>query len=248
MLMRDKTVLVTGAAAGIGESIARLFSEEGARVWLLDRDESRLRAVVEDLVSGGAAAAMCVADLTRADEVQRAIDAIYKEIASLDVLVNNVGIYPRQPFLEMTEQEWSRVLDVNLNTAYRCTRLVVPRMVEHRAGKVINISSVTFHCGAKNMTHYISAKGALVGFTRALAREVGEFNVHVNCITPGAIQSEGEARHVTPEEANAVLQFQCLQRRLTPIDVARACVFLATHWSDGMTGQTLNVDGGWIMH
>jgi 3-oxoacyl-[acyl-carrier protein] reductase len=87
-----------------------------------------------------------------------------------------------------------------------------------------------------------------VGFTRALAREVGEYNVHVNCITPGAIQSEGEARHATPEQANAVLQLQCLQWRLTPIDIARVCVFLATRWSDGMTGQTLNVDGGWIMH
>src|ERR1019366_4911043 len=102
MLMQDKTALVTGAAAGIGESIARLFSEEGARVWLLDRDENRLRAVVEDLVRGGAAASMCVADLCRTEEVQRAIDGIHKEITSLDVLVNNVGIYPRQPFLEMS--------------------------------------------------------------------------------------------------------------------------------------------------
>lgn len=248
MNMRAKTALVTGAAAGIGESIARLFAEEGARVWLLDRDENRLRAVVEDLVRGGAAASMCVVDLCRADQVQRAIDGIHKEIASLDVLVNNVGIYPRRPFLEMTEQEWTSVLDGNLNTAYRCTKLVMPGMVERRSGKVINISSVTFHCGMKNLTHYISAKGALVGFTRALAREVGEYNVHVNCITPGAIQSEGETRHGTLEQANAVIQLQCLQRRITPVDVARVCVFLATAWSDGMTGQTLNVDGGWIMH
>jgi 3-oxoacyl-[acyl-carrier protein] reductase len=246
--MRSKTALVTGAAAGVGECIARLFAEEGARVWLLDRDENRLRTVVEDLVRGGAAASMCVADLCSAGEIQRAIDGIHKEIASLDVLVNNVGIYPRRPFLEMTEQEWTHVLDGNLNTAYRCSKLVIPRMVERRAGKVINISSVTFHSGAKDLAHYVSAKGALVGFTRALAREVGEYNVHVNCITPGAIQSEGEARHVTPAQANEVLQLQCLQRRLTPIDIARVCVFLATAWSDGMTGQTLNVDGGWIMH
>jgi 3-oxoacyl-[acyl-carrier protein] reductase len=158
MHMRDKTALVTGAAAGVGESIARLFAEERARVWLLDRDESRLRAVVEDLVKGGASASMCVADLCSADQVQRAIDGIHEEIGALDVLVNNVGVYPRQPFLEMTEQDWISVLDGNLNTAYRCTRLVLPRMVGRRAGKVINISSVTFHCGMKDMTHYISAK------------------------------------------------------------------------------------------
>ena len=248
MLMRDKTALVTGAAAGVGESIARLFAEEGASVWLLDRDATRLRAVLEDLLRGGASASMCVADLSDAAQVQSAIDSIHKKIASLDVLVNNVGIYPRRPFLEMTEQEWTHVLDVNLNTAYRCTRLVLPRMVERRAGKVINISSGTFHSGLKNLSHYISSKGALVGFTRALAREVGDYNVHVNCITPGAIQGEGEARHATPEQASVVLQYQCLQRRLTAIDIARACVFLATQWSDGMTGQTLNVDGGWVMY
>lgn len=248
MLMRHKTALVTGAAAGVGESIARLFAEEGARVWLLDRNEARLRTVVEDLVRGGAAASMCVADLCRTDQVQRAIDGVHKETGSLDILVNNVGIYPRRPFLEMTEQEWTSVLDGNLNTAFRCSRLVVPRMVERRSGKVINISSITFHTGTKNLAHYTAAKAGVVGFTRALAREVGEYNVHVNCITPGAIQGEGEARHATPAEANVVLQYQCLQRRLTPIDVARVCVFLASPWSDGMTGQTLNVDGGWIMH
>ncbi len=248
MLMAGKTALVTGAAAGIGAAIARKYCDEGARVWLLDKDEPSLRQVTQELQSRNASARMCLADITRTEEVDSAIKAIHAQIGCLDVLVNNAGMDPRRSFLEMTEAEWLNVLDVNLNGAYRCTRLVVPAMVERRAGKVIHISSVTFHLGLKQLTHYISAKGALVGFTRALARELGEFNIHVNCITPGAILTERESRTVTPEQVASVIQLQSLQRRILPADVARTCVFLGTEWSDGITGQTINVDGGWVMH
>lgn len=248
MLMAGKTALVTGAAAGIGAAIAHEFCRQGARVWLLDKDEPSLRQMVERLQGQMHAAAMCVADITSMDEVDAAIAAIHREIGCLDILVNNAGVDTRHSFLQMREAEWLAMLDVNLNGAYRCTRLVAPRMVERRAGKVIHISSVTFHWGLRHLTHYISAKGGLVGFTRALARELGEFNVHVNCITPGAILTERESRTVTPEQAASVIQLQSLQRRILPEDIARTCVFLATEWSDGITGQTINVDGGWVMH
>jgi 3-oxoacyl-[acyl-carrier protein] reductase len=248
LLMTGKTALITGAAAGIGAAIAREFCEQGARVWLLDKDEPSLRQLVERLQGQMKPAAMCVADITNTGEVDAAITAIQQEIGCLDILVNNAGVDTRHSFLQMTEAQWLSMLDVNLNGAYRCTRLVAPRMVERRAGKVIHISSVTFHCGLKQLTHYISAKGGLVGFTRALARELGEFNVHVNCITPGAILTERESRTVTPEQAASVIQLQSLQRRILPEDIARTCVFLATEWSDGITGQTINVDGGWVMH
>jgi 3-oxoacyl-[acyl-carrier protein] reductase len=189
-----------------------------------------------------------VADVTKPREIENAIAQIHKQVDGLDVLVNNAGIYPRRQFLEMEEADWLNVLDVNLNGAYRCTRLVAPQMVQRRSGKVIQISSVTFHWGLKHLTHYVAAKGALIGFTRSLARELGEFNVHVNCITPGAILTEKEARTVTPEQTAATVDLQSLQRRIVPLDIARVCVFLGTEWSDGMTGQTLNVDGGWVMH
>jgi 3-oxoacyl-[acyl-carrier protein] reductase len=246
--MAGKTALVTGAAAGIGCAIARRYCEEGARVWLLDRDEASLRRATEELQRQNATAEMCVADITRLDQVDAAIAAIHTQVESLDVLVNNAGVDTRCPFLDMTEADWLGMLDINLNGAYRCTRQVVPRMVERRAGKVIHISSVTFHWGLKQLTHYVSAKGGLVGFTRALARELGEFNVHVNCVTPGAILTERESRTVTPEQAASVIQLQSLQRRIVPDDIARTCVFLGTEWSDGITGQTINVDGGWVMH
>jgi 3-oxoacyl-[acyl-carrier protein] reductase len=246
--MKGKTALVTGAANGIGAEIARLFSEQGARIWLLDKDEKQLESMTHSLKQQGAQADMCVADLTNPREIEAAISQIHKQINGLDVLVNNAGIYPRRQFLEMEEPDWLNVLDVNLNGAYRCTRLVVPQMVQRRKGKVIHISSVTFHWGLKHLTHYIAAKGGLVGFTRALARELGEFNIHGNCITPGAILTDKEAQTVTPDQAAATVGLQSLQRRIVPLDIARVCVFLGTEWSDGMTGQTLNVDGGWVMH
>ena len=248
MLMEGKTALVTGAANGIGAEIARLFCEQGARVWLLDKDEKQLNAMTNSLREQGAQADLCVADVTKPREIENAIAQIHKQVDGLDVLVNNAGIYPRRQFLEMEEADWLTVLDVNLNSAYRCTRLIVPQMVQRRRGKVIQISSVTFHCGLKHLTHYVASKGALIGFTRSLARELGEFNVHVNCITPGAILTEKEARTVTPEQTAATVNLQSLQRRIVPLDIARVCVFLGTEWSDGMTGQTLNVDGGWVMH
>jgi 3-oxoacyl-[acyl-carrier protein] reductase len=246
--MSGKTALVTGAAAGIGAAIARKYCEQGARVWLLDKDERSLRQATEELRSQYAGATMCVADITRLDQVEEVVAAIHQQVGCLDVLVNNAGVDTRGSFLNMTEAEWLGMLDVNLNGAYRCTRLVVPPMVKRRAGKVIHISSVTFHWGLKHLTHYISAKGGLVGFTRALARELGEFNIHVNCITPGAILTERESRTVSPEQAASVIQLQSLQRRILPEDIARTCVFLGTEWSDGLTGQTINVDGGWVMH
>jgi 3-oxoacyl-[acyl-carrier protein] reductase len=246
--MQGKTALVTGAGTGIGEEIARLFCAEGAQVWLLDRDAERLQATYDSLRGTGASVFPVLADLRRADQVAEAFDRIHQRTPALDVLVNNAGIYPRRAFLEMTEEEWSGILDVNLNGAYRCTRLAAPPMVARRSGKIIFISSVTFHWGLQRLTHYVASKGGLIGFTRSLARELGPHNVHVNCITPGAIETEAEARTVTPEEAWEWVRLQSLERRIKPLVIARVCVFLATEWSDGLTGQTINVDGGWVMH
>ena len=116
------------------------------------------------------------------------------------------------------------------------------------SGAVVNISSVTFFTGLENLTHYVATKGAIIGFTRSLAREMGEHNVRVNCITPGAIETEGERKLMSKEESDRFLGRQSLKRRITPLDIARVCLFLSTELSDAMTGQTLNVDGGWVMY
>ena len=168
--------------------------------------------------------------------------------AGSNVLINNAGIYPRRAFLDLTDQEWDEMQDINLKGVYRCMKLVLPYMVAQRSGNVVNISSVTFLKGLPNMSHYIAAKGGVIGLTRAVAREMGLHNIHINCIMPGAIEVEREKEVATPEQMAAIVAQQSFQRRLVPIDIARVCVFLASELSDGMTGQTLNVDGGLMMY
>jgi 3-oxoacyl-[acyl-carrier protein] reductase len=248
MLLTHKTALITGAATGIGEAVARLFASEGAHIFLLDRDAPRNRSVAESIRSTGGRAEDFAADLRHGAQISPAVAAAIEQSGQIDILINNAGIYPRQAFLGMTEEQWDDMQAVNLKSMFHCLQAVLPHMVARRSGKVVNISSVTFHLGMANMTHYVASKGGVIGLTRSLAREMGEHDIHINCITPGAIKTEAEARFVTEEQAREFVSHQSLRRRLMPLDVARVCLFLSSELSDGMTGQCLNVDAGWIMY
>ncbi len=247
-LLKDKVVIVTGAAAGIGGGVARLFAAEGAHVFLVDLDGPQVKALASALQSEGGSAFGFEADARSRKAMAKVVDDAVTRFGRIDVLINNAGIYPRQPFLEMTEEQWDTMQDVNLKSVFHCTQLVMPHMVKQRSGAVVNISSVTFFTGLAPLTHYIASKGAIIGFTRSLAREMGEHGVRVNCITPGAIETEGERKLMSKEQADTVLGVQSLKRRITPLDLARVCLFLSSELSDAMTGQTLNVDGGWVMY
>src|SRR5438067_8223153 len=242
MLLKGRVALVTGAATGIGEAVARLFAQEGAHVHLLDKDEPGCRGVAASIAATGGSAIPFAGDVCDPAAISAAVQS------RIDVLINNAGIFPRRAFLEMNEAEWDQMQDVNLKSMFHTCRAVLPGMVARRRGKIVNISSVTFHLGIPNLVHYVASKGGVVGLTRALAREMGPHKIHINCITPGAIQTKSEANFVPPEQARIFVQNQSLARRITPLDVARVCLFLSSELSDGMTGQTLNVDGGWAMH
>lgn len=249
MLLRNKTVAVTGSATGIGQEIARLFAESGAGLCLLDRNGDENRRTASDLRSSLKSRVLdFTLDLRDRPAIDAAMNEARKQLGPIDVLVNNAGVYPRQSFLEISEQQWDEMQAINLKSMFHTTQATLPDMISRNAGKIVNISSVTFHLGMANLTHYIASKGGVIGLTRALAREVGPHNVHVNCITPGAIEVEAEKQFVSQEQVEAWLDQQSLKRRIFPIDIARACLFLASELSDGMTGQTLNVDGGWVMH
>ena len=235
-MLKNKTALITGSATGIGEGIARLFAEHGANLVLLDRDGARNDEVARSL---NARAFPC--------DVRDAA-AVVSEIGPVDILINNAGIYPRRRFLEMTERDWDEMQDINLKSIFQITRAVLPGMVARKYGKIVNISSVTFHLGTANLTHYVAAKGGVIGLTRSLAREVGDEGVYVNCITPGAILVEAEKAVQTEEALREIVAQQSLKRRLVPLDIARVCLFLSSDLSDGLTGQTINVDAGWFMH
>ncbi len=239
MLLENKVAIVTGAATGIGEEIARVFAEQGARLLLLDRNP---------VIGQYPHAVTLQVDVRERAAIDQAVARAVAEWGRIDALINNAGIYPRQDFLGITEAQWDEMQDVNLKSMFHTQQAVLPHMIQQRQGKIVNISSVTFHLGVPNLSHYVASKGGVIGLTRSLAREFGEHNVHINCITPGAILVEAEKQFVTDEQVNAFVSQQSLRRRILPIDVARTALFLACEMSDGLTGQTLNVDGGWVMH
>ena len=247
-MLKDRVALISGAATGIGEAVARLFASQGAHTYILDRDLEGCRRVAESIVSAGGAATAFGGDVRRRQDIAPWVESAISSFGRIDVLINNAGVYPRQAFLEMSEAQWDEMQEINLKSMFHTSQIVLPHMVARRAGKVVNISSVTFHLGMALLTHYVASKGGVIGLTRSLAREMGEYNIHVNCITPGAIKVEAEAKVVTAEQIQAWMAAQCLQRRILPLDIARVCLFLSSELSDGMTGQTLNVDGGWVMH
>jgi NAD(P)-dependent dehydrogenase (short-subunit alcohol dehydrogenase family) len=248
--LEGKGAFITGAGAGIGEATARLFAQQGASVLVFDRDGSGAEGVAGAIRAAGGRAFAVAGDVRDVQIVKSAVDRAEAEFGGVHILVNNAGIYPRAALIDMTDEQWNEVLDINLKGVFHCTRAIAPQMIKRRAGKIINISSVNIHVGAPNFSHYIASKGGIIGFTRALARELGDYNIHVNAVTPGAIQTEAEKRLVAQqgqagqEAVAAIVARQCLKRRVLPQEIAAVCLFLASDLSDSMTGQTLNADGG----
>lgn len=247
-MFQNHVTFITGAGTGIGEATALFFASQGARVALLDRDAAGVEKNAALIAEKGGEAIALAGDMRDRSSLATAVDATIARFGRIDSLINNAGIYPRKPFLEITEEEWDTMLDINLKGVYRMTQLVVPHMIAQGGGKVVNISSVTFFVAPPLLSHYVASKGGVIGLSRVLAKELGPQNVLVNCVTPGAIQTESEKHFVSKEQEQEFLYNQSIKRRLQPLDVARVCAFLAGPWSDGMTGQTLNVDAGWALY
>ena len=248
MLLKSKVAVITGSATGIGQGIAQLFGQHGAALLMLDRNEAQNRAAAAEIRSSGVRVLDVAVDVRDRAAIHAAIQRAQDELGPVDILVNNAGIFPRQAFLEMTPDQWDEMQDVNVKSIFHSTQAVLPQMIARTSGKIVNISSVTFHLGTGKMAHYVASKGGVIGLTRALSRELGEHNIHVNCVTPGAIRTASEKHFVSAEDEQDFLAHQSIKRRLEPLDIARACLFLSCELSDAMTGQSLNVDGGWYMH
>lgn len=248
MILKDKVALVTGAATGIGESIARLFAAEGAKVFLLDTQTDLNEVVAASIREEHGFAQAATVDVRDPKAIAAVVESARDQFGRVDVLVNNAGIYPRCRFVDMTEAEWDLMHDVNLKGVFHCMKAVAPMMLSQGSGKIVNISSVTFFLGTPLLSHYVATKGGLIGLSRSLAREFGEHNVHINCITPGAIYTENEKNFVNDAQVQDMVNHQSLKRRILPLDIARTALFLSSELSDGLTGQTLNVDGGWALH
>jgi 3-oxoacyl-[acyl-carrier protein] reductase len=241
--------IVTGAGGGLGAGICPCLAAAGAAVACVDRDAERAEEVARRIVADGGRALAARADVSDLDEVSTVVDRVVAELGGVDVLVNNAAIYPRRDWTEITPQEWDEVLGTNLRGYFVCARAVFDSMQERGGGRIVNVSSVTFFIGFSHLLDYVSSKGGVVGFTRALAREVGPSGVTVNAIAPGAFPTDAEKIHPDPEEYNQwVLDQQSLKRRGRPEDVGNLVVFLASDAASFITGQTILIDGGWAMH
>ncbi len=248
-VLENRVCVVTGAARGIGRAIAEQFARESATVVAADVDIDELNKTVEGLKQQGDKVLALHVDVADEASVTQLFAAIGQILGSIDVLVNNAGIYPRHKFEETTLAQWEKIQAVNVRGTFLCSREVLPFFKRQGRGKIINLSSVTFWVGGpRDLVHYITSKGGIIGFTRALARDMGEFNIQVNAITPGGVESEEEKKYATAEQVAAVVAMQSLKRRVTAYDIARTAVFLASGDSDAITGQAINVDGGWAMH
>ena len=250
--LAGKAVLLTGAAGGIGSAIAHGFASAGARLGLVDFDAGRGHALRDELRAAGAIAHFAQADVSTYAACERAHAELSAELGGIDILVNNVGISPKTNgralrVWEMPPAEWDGVVAVNLNSAFYMARLCSPHMVRQRGGRIVNMSSVAgkAYCDIV-AAHYAATKAALLGLTRHWAAELGEFDVTVNGLAPGRISTP--LLKTVPQEINdAVARATALRRLGTPEEVADACLFFASDQARFVTGQVLDVAGGWLM-
>jgi len=250
MRLEDKVAIVTGSSQGIGQSVALGFAAEGAHVCVTYRSyREGGERVVQQIRDMGRRAILVELDQSQADQVERMVVATRQSLGPVDILVNNAATYPRCSWQEMSEAKWDRMLDVNLKGQFLCAHAVTDEMISRGQGKVINVSSVTFLAGMKNLTHYIASKGGTIGLTRGMARELGEFGICVNAVIPGAIMTPREIE-LSPDSESTykwAMERQAIQRRVLPEDMVGAFVFLASSDSDFCTGQSINIDGGWVL-
>jgi 3-oxoacyl-[acyl-carrier protein] reductase len=244
-----RVAVVTGGGGGLAEGICARLTQAGAAVACVDVTDEKAQRVAGPLASGGARAIAVGADVSDRDSVEAMAEEVVGQLGGVDILVNNAAVYPRRAWTEIEEEEWDRVMAVNLKGYFLCARAVYPHMKERGGGSIVNVASITFFIGWTLLLDYVASKGGIVGFTRTLAREVGPDGIKVNAIAPGAFPTDAEKIHPDQEGYNRwVLEQQSIKRRGTPDDVGNLVTFLASDAASFISGQTIGIDGGWMMH
>lgn len=257
---KDKTVLVTGAAGAIGKGIAAGFCKNGAKVFITDIDKQGLDAAAKEIASAGGRCNGLAADVTKAEQVEAVVSAASKAFGGkVDILVNVAGIIGSSPIEDMTEEIWDNMFAVNCKGTFFFTKYVVPLMKANKFGKIINFSSKSGKTGSALLSHYSAAKAAIIGFTQALAYELADYGITVNCLCPGITEgtgvwstvSVGYSKDLNLPMAEVVKKFTAkvpLKRLAKVEDIVAVTLFLASEGADYMTGQAINVTGGREMH
>jgi NAD(P)-dependent dehydrogenase (short-subunit alcohol dehydrogenase family) len=248
MKLNHKTIIITGAANGIGLAISKLFAEEGGNVIMTDIDIAKCETEAGKINGAGKGKAIPVlCDVRRTQEIDKMIKEAVQVTGSIDVLVNNVAVAIGGNVMEMPEEKWDEVINTNLTSVFRCTKAVMPCMVKQRSGSIINMSSTQAHRCWYNWTAYAAAKGAVLSLTNQLAGQFAPYNIRVNSISPGTINTPMLAKRIEEEGEyleEAFIKMHAMERLGRPEEVARVALFLACDDASFVTGQDIIVDGG----
>lgn len=245
-LLENKTALITGASRGIGKGIAAVFAKQGANIaFTYSSSVEAANALEAELIALGVKAKGFQSNAADFDAAQELASEVLKEFGSIDVLINNAGITKDNLLMRMSEEDFDKVVEVNMKSAFNLTKAVIRPMMKQRSGSIINISSVVGVQGNAGQANYAASKAGMLGFTKSVALELGSRNIRCNAIAPGFIETEMTAK-LDEKVVDGWRQAIPLKRGGSPEDVANACVFLASDMSAYVTGQTLNVDGGMI--
>ncbi|MBT6174404.1 MAG: 3-oxoacyl-[acyl-carrier-protein] reductase [Flavobacteriales bacterium] len=246
MLLQGKIAIITGASRGIGKSIAKSFIAQGASVAFTYRSsEEKAIELENELTSDGGMAKGFKSDASKMADAESLVKEVLEAFGTIDIVVNNAGITDDTLLMRMSEDQWDRVINVNLKSCFNLTKAVLKTMLKARFGSIINISSVVGVQGNAGQANYAASKAGILGFTKSIALELGSRNIRCNAIAPGFIETEMTAK-LDPDTVQGWCNTIPLKRGGTPEDVANACIFLASDMSSYVTGQTLNVCGGMI--
>jgi 3-oxoacyl-[acyl-carrier protein] reductase len=249
--LTGRVVVITGGGKGIGKVYSQEFARAGAKVVAADIDAAAAEEVAKGIVAEGHQAIGINTDVADAESAREMAAAAISSFGTIDVLINNaslMSVLPRRSWLEIPDDEWDRVMAVNLRGLFICCRATFPAMRQQGRGKIVNISSSRVWEGNPNRLHYTTSKAGVIGFTRALAREVAEFGITVNAVTPGLTLSDTQVSSSSNNYLAATAAGRAIARPQVPEDLVGAVMFLSCAASDFMTGQTVNVDGGKSMH
>ncbi|KPJ71504.1 hypothetical protein AMJ50_01785 [Parcubacteria bacterium DG_74_3] len=246
--LKDKVAIITGARRGMGRTHALILAKAGAKVVVSDISLEECQKVVEEIKAQGGNAIAVKCDVTKREEVDEMVKKAVKEFGKIDVLVNNAGILQFKPFMELTEEDWNKILNVNLLGYFRCAQAAVKEMIKQKSGTIVNIASIGMGqtgVGFPAISHYCASKGAIVAMTEAMALELAPFNIRVNAIAPGAIDTP-MSQGGDPKTMEATLARIPLHRIGKPEEVSNLVLFLASDASSYITGSTVIIDGGWL--